>query len=299
MEMAAEEQIAHAGVVATAMHGCGLRFAHLPDWMAHQRPPCLLELHTENLFALPSVAHRRLSALREHHAFSLHGVGLSLGSTDGLDPHHLQQVAEQVRRYEPLLVSEHLAWNRIDGTCVPDLLPMPFSLDALHAVAANVQRTQEALQRSIAVENISAYLMPPPADFDEAGFLTELTQRTGCTLLVDLNNLHVNQLNHGHDAWSLLRGLPSASISQWHLGGPTEVDGAWIDTHASTVPEAVWSLYDMAIDTVGPRPTIVEWDQDLPPLQTLLDLAERARKALTRRSTPSCIRSNALQEQFA
>lgn len=282
MNMAAEEQVAHVGGVKTPLHGCGLRFAHLPDWLTHQGPPCLLELQTENLFALPSVAHARLNTLRERHAFSLHGVGLSLGSTDGLDAHHLQQVAEQVKRYQPLLVSEHLAWNRIDGTCVPDLLPMPFSLDALHAVAANVQRTQDALQRTIAVENISAYLMPPPADFDEAGFLTELTQRTGCTLLVDLNNLHVNQLNHGHDAWALLTKLPFASISQWHLGGPTEVDGAWIDTHANTVPEAVWSLYDMAIDAVGPKPTIVEWDQDLPPLQTLLDLAERARMALSR-----------------
>ncbi len=284
MNMAAEDQAAHVGGVKTPLHGCGLRFAHLPDWLAHQGPPCLLELHTENLFALPSVAHQRLSTLRERHAFSLHGVGLSLGSTDGLDAHHLRQVAEQVQRYQPLLVSEHLAWNRIDGTCVPDLLPMPFSLDALHAVVANVQRTQDTLQRTIAVENISAYLMPPPADFDEAGFLTELTQRTGCTLLVDLNNLHVNQLNHGHDAWSLLTKLPFASISQWHLGGPTEVDGAWIDTHANTVPEAVWSLYDMAIDAVGPKPTIVEWDQDLPPLQTLLDLAERARMALSRGS---------------
>lgn len=283
MHMATEEQGTHANAVATPLHGCGLRFAHLPDWLAHQGPPCLLELHTENLFALPSVAHARLNTLRERHAFSLHGVGLSLGSTDGLDAHHLQQVAEQVKRYQPLLVSEHLAWNRIDGTCVPDLLPMPFSRDALHTVAANVQRTQDALQRSIAVENISAYLMPPAADFDESGFLTELTQRTGCTLLVDLNNLHVNQLNHGPDAWALLSKLPFASISQWHLGGPTEVDGAWIDTHANTVPEAVWSLYERAIDAVGPRPTIVEWDQDLPPLQTLLDLAERALMTLSRR----------------
>lgn len=281
--MATEEQGTHANAAATPLHGCGLRFAHLPDWLAYQGPPCLLELHTENLFALPSVAHARLKTLRERHAFSLHGVGLSLGSTDGLDAHHLQQVAEQVKRYQPLLVSEHLAWNRIDGTCVPDLLPMPFSIDAMHAVSANVQRTQDALQRAIAVENISAYLMPPAADFDEAGFLTELTQRTGCTLLVDLNNLHVNQLNHGHDAWAVLTKLPFASISQWHLGGPTEVDGAWIDTHANTVPVAVWSLYERAIDAVGLRPTIVEWDQDLPPLQTLLDLAERARMTLSRR----------------
>lgn len=297
--MAAEEQVERAGAVVAPLHGCGLRFAHLPDWLTLEGPPYLLELHTENLFALPSVAHRRLSVLRERHAFSLHGVGLSLGSNDGLDAHHLQQVAEQVRRYEPLLVSEHLAWNRIDGTCVPDLLPMPFSHDALRAVCANVQRTQDALQRAIAVENISAYLIPPAADFDEAGFLAELTQQTGCTLLIDLNNLHVNQLNHGNDAWSMLTKLPCASISQWHLGGPTEVDGAWIDTHGNTVPEAVWSLYERAIDAFGPRPTIVEWDQDLPPLQTLLDLAERARKAMTCRRGPLSIDSMALQEQFA
>lgn len=285
--MTTEEQVACTTAVAPPLHGCGLRFAHLAEWLALQKPPCLLELHTENLFALPSVAHNRLNTLRERHAFSLHGVGLSLGSTDGLDAHHLTLVAEQVRRYEPLLVSEHLAWNRIDGTCVPDLLPMPFSHEALQAVCANVQRTQDALQRTIAVENISAYLMPPASDFDEAGFLIELTQRTGCTLLVDLNNLHVNQLNHGHDAWALLTKLPFARISQWHLGGPTEVDGAWIDTHANTVPEAVWSLYEQAIDAIGPRPTIVEWDQDLPPLQTLLDLAERARVTLSRQGTAS------------
>lgn len=276
----ATEALSHQACTAQPLHGCGLRFAHLQDWLDRDLPPSLLEIHTENLFALPSVAYQRLNTLRERHAFSLHGVGLSLGSTDGLDAHHLSKVAEQVRRYEPMLVSEHLAWNRIDGICVPDLLPMPFSHEALDAVCANVQRTQDALRRPIAVENISAYLMPPVSDFDEAGFLNELTQRTGCTLLVDLNNLHVNQLNHGHDAWALLTRLPAQRISQWHLGGPTEVNGAWIDTHANTVPEPVWQLYDRVLTQIGPRPTIVEWDQDLPPLQTLLDLAERARVAM-------------------
>lgn len=263
-------------------HGCGLRFGHLQEWIALDAAPCLLEVHTENLFALPPVAHLRLAQLRERHTFSLHGVGLSLGSSDGLDLAHLRKVAEQVRRYQPDLVSEHLAWNRIDGICVPDLLPLPFSHQALRTVCDNVERTQEALGRTIAIENISAYLMPPDADYEEAAFLSELTHRTGCTLLVDLNNLYVNELNHGADAWALLTQLPAEHISQWHLGGPTQVDGAWIDTHASTVPEAVWQLYERALQWAGARPTVIEWDQDLPPLQILLDLAERARRAMAR-----------------
>lgn len=280
--MATERAGAVAAPADLPLHGCGLRFDHLEDWLAQDIAPCLLEVHTENLFALPPAAHRRLAQLRERHAFSLHGVGLSLGSTDGLDGVHLAKMVEQVRRFSPVLVSEHLAWNRIDGVCVPDLLPMPFSAHALQTVCDNVARTQDALGRSIAVENISAYLMPPPADYDEAGFLDALSRRTGCTLLVDLNNLHVNQLNHGSDAWASLARLPARRISQWHLGGPSQVNGAWIDTHASTVPEPVWQLYQRALEQVGPRPTIVEWDQDLPPLQTLLDLAERARRAMRR-----------------
>lgn len=266
-------------------HGCGLRFQHLPEWLAMDASPCLLEVHTENLFALPPVARDRLTQLRARHAFSLHGVGMSLGSADGLNLTHLRQVAEQVRRYEPELVSEHLAWNRVNGVAVPDLLPLPYDDATLTVVADNIDRVQNTLGRTIAIENISAYLRAPTNGYSEPGFLSELSRRTSCTLLVDLNNLHVNQLNHGEDAWDALRQLPASAISQWHLGGPTEAEGAWIDTHASTVPDAVWALYERALALIGPRPTVVEWDQDLPPLSTLLALADKALHLMLKRQT--------------
>lgn len=259
------------------LHGCGLRFQHLPEWLATDASPYLLEVHTENLFALPPVARERLMQLRAHHAFSLHGVGMSLGSADGLDAAHLRQVAEQVKRYEPELVSEHLAWNRLNGVAVPDLLPLPYDDVTLSVVADNIDQVQNRLGRTIAIENISAYLRAPEDAYTGPAFLAELSRRTGCTLLVDINNLYVNQLNHGDDAWRAIEQLPASAISQWHLGGPTEVDGAWIDTHANTVPKAVWALYERALSLVGPRPTVIEWDQDLPSLSTLLNLAERAR----------------------
>lgn len=268
------------GTSPMPFHGCGLRFQHLPEWLATDASPCLLEVHTENLFALSPAARERLLQLRTRHAFSLHGVGMSLGSADGLDVTHLRKVAEQVRCYEPDLVSEHLAWNRVNGVSVPDLLPLPYDNVTLGVVADNVDLVQNRLGRTIAIENISVYLQSPSSDHTESAFLTELARRTGCTLLVDLNNLYVNQLNHGDDAWSAIQELPALSISQWHLGGPTEVHGAWIDTHANTVPEAVWALYERALALVGPRPTVVEWDQDLPPLSTLLALAEKARSLI-------------------
>lgn len=169
------------------LHGCGLRFQHLPEWLATDASPYLLEVHTENLFALPPVARERLMQLRAHHAFSLHGVGMSLGSADGLDAAHLRQVAEQVKRYEPELVSEHLAWNRLNGVAVPDLLPLPYDDVTLSVVADNIDQVQNRLGRTIAIENISAYLRAPEDAYTEPAFLAELSRRTGCTLLVDIS----------------------------------------------------------------------------------------------------------------
>lgn len=264
-----------------ALAGMGLRFPHFAEFERSSPTVRLLEVHTENLFGLSRQLHQRLAALVQDRQISLHGVGLSLGSADGLDDGHLTKVAEQVRRYQPLLVSEHLAWNRLGGTCVPDLLPLPLTQEALAVVCANVQRTQEVLQRPIGVENISAYFVPAQPEMDEASFMNELARRTGCSLLIDINNLHVNQLNHGLSAEAFIAALQPEYVSQWHLGGPSEVAGAWIDTHASTVPERVWALYQWATLCIGHRPTIVEWDQDLPPLDELVRLAQRAEHTMT------------------
>lgn len=260
--------------------GVGLRFAHLADFEAQRPDVGLLELHTENLFGLSPSVHRRLEALRGDYAFSLHGVGLSLGSAQGMDPLHLAKIARQIRRYKPSLVSEHLAWNRADGISVPDLLPLPMTKEALQTVSRNVQQVQEAIGTVIAVENISAYARWTQAEMSEASFLSELSLRTGCKLLVDLNNLHVNQLNHGDAPLDFLETIPHASVVEFHLAGPSEIAGAWIDTHATPVPEPVWALYETALRRFGPLPTIVEWDQDLPALEELVAHASRAQRLL-------------------
>lgn len=264
--------------------GVGLRFPHLQDLEVLRPDIGLLELHTENLFGLPSPVHRRLEGLRDDYAFSLHGVGLSLGSADGLDPTHLAKAAQQIRRYQPMLVSEHLSWNRVDGVSLPDLLPLPMTWESLGIVARNVLQFQEAIGRVIAMENISAYARWEHAEMSEAEFLRELVVRTGCKLLVDLNNLHVNQLNHGDEPMDFLDAIPSGSVAEIHLAGPSEIGGAWIDTHATPVPEPVWALYEDALRRFGPLPTIVEWDQDLPPLDELLGQAYKAKHLLRQAS---------------
>lgn len=265
--------------------GIGLRLPHLAELEA-AGPPAWLEVHSENLFGLGPALQARLLALRRDCAFSMHGVGLSLGSADGLAPLHLQRLADAVRLYEPELVSEHLCWNAWGGVHVPDLLPLPLTRAMLAVVVANVQRAQDALARPLVIENLSAYLRWADDEMEEGPFLAELAARTGCRVLVDLNNLHVNQLNLGEEPDAFLASLPPAVVAEYHLAGPSEgrgpAAGTWIDTHATPVPEPVWALYDTALQRWGPRPTIVERDQDLPPLPALLDECARAAAAMAR-----------------
>lgn len=271
-----------------ASAGIGLRFPHLTDF-EHTRPSLSwVELHTENLFGLSSSLRERLSLLRSEYEFSLHGVGLSLGSADGLDGRHLERVAREVNYYQPMLVSEHLSWSRAGGVSLPDLLPLPMTKEALKVVAENVEKFQEALGRPVAIENGSAYARWQSNEMPEWAFLKELVSITGCKLLVDLNNLHVNSLNLGEDPLEFLVNIPQQAVAEMHLAGPSEAPGGWIDTHATPVPEQVWSLFERALDYFGAIPTLVEWDQDLPPLLELVAQAERANRLIAERGERPC-----------
>ena len=259
--------------------GIGLRSPHLAE-IAGDRPATgFLEIHAENYLA-HSPALRTVERLREDYAFSVHAVGLSLGSVDGLDEAHLDRVAALIRRLQPTLVSDHLSWSLADGRYFNDLLPLPYTEEALGVVERNVHRLQERMGRQVLVENPSCYLAFAHSTLSEPEFLAELTRRTGCGLLLDANNIAVTAHNLRLDPGAWLDGLPTSAIGQYHLAGHAvnDADGETIliDDHGSRVAESVWSLFGEIVRRHGPRPTLVEWDTDLPALDVLLDEARRA-----------------------
>jgi len=259
--------------------GIGLRAAHLRQ-IAEQRPPVgFLEVHAENYMGRgPQIA--LLERLRADHALSIHGVGLSLGCADGLDERHLGRLADVVGRYQPDLVSEHLAWTGIGGAYLNDLLPLPYTEESLAVMVANIDRAQSALRRPLLIENPSLYLRFADSVIPEAEFLAALVERTGCGLLCDLNNVFVSAHNTGIDPDAWLERIPVAAVGEIHLAGHAvnDADGVviLIDDHGSRVRPAVWDLYARAMRRFGRRPTLIEWDTDVPALEVLLDEAARA-----------------------
>jgi uncharacterized protein (UPF0276 family) len=256
--------------------GIGLRQPHYREIFATKPELGFVEVHSENFFLDGGASMQALERARASYPVSLHGVGLSIGSADRLAERHLAQLVRLAERIEPALVSEHLCWGAIDGVHFNDLLPMPLTNEALALVAERVDRVQNALGRSILIENVSAYVEYRDSELTETAFLAELARRSGCGILLDVNNLYVNAKNFGFDAHARLAELPAAVIGQIHLAGHTEVDGCLIDTHGSRVCAEVWALYDAARKRFGPKPTLIEWDTDLPPLEILLDEAARA-----------------------
>jgi uncharacterized protein (UPF0276 family) len=264
--------------------GIGLRTPHL-DAIERDRPDAagLLEIHAEN-YLLPSPALAAVERLRRDYRFSVHAVGLSLGSADGLDAAHLARVAALVKRLQPDLVSDHLAWSTQGGRYFNDLLPLPYTEEALDVVARNVDRLQEALGRQVSIENPSCYLSIAQSTMSEPEFLSELVKRSGCGLLLDANNIHVTAHNLSSDPTRWLDGLPAAAITEYHLAGHAvnEVEGGTvlIDDHGSRVADPVWQLFGECIGRFGQRPTVIEWDTDIPSLPVLLDEALRAEMLL-------------------
>lgn len=260
--------------------GIGLRAQHHEEILSRLPSVGWFEAHSENYFA-PGSAHRRqLTQIRAHYQLSLHGVGLSIGSTDPLDLQHLRELQRLADDVEPMFVSEHLSWGSSGGRYLNDLLPLPHTEEALRHMATRVREVQDFLGRQILIENISSYLRFKCSQVPEWEFLTALAQESGCGVLLDVNNLYVNAMNHGFDPHSYLHGIPRSVVKEFHLAGHTlariREREIRIDTHNTHVSDDVWALYGTAVKRFGPVPTLIEWDADIPSLETLQAEAARA-----------------------
>jgi len=265
--------------------GIGLRTPHVAAVRTTRPALSFLEVHAENYIA-DDAALMALLDLRRDYALSLHGVGLSLGSADGIDGEHLARIVDLAERTAPFLVSEHLSWSVGGGVYFNDLLPLPYTEEALAIVAANIERAQAALKRPLLIENPSAYLRFTHSTIAEPEFLAALVRRTGCRLLCDVNNIHVTGANLGLDPLAYLEALPVEAVAEIHLAGHARVErnGATllIDDHGAPVADEVWNLYRRAVARFGAVPALVEWDRQLPLLPILLAEARKAEIAAQR-----------------
>jgi uncharacterized protein (UPF0276 family) len=264
-----------------ARAGIGLRTPHYRE-MIESRPAAAgwREGHSENYFGAGGQPHAFLERLREDYPLSLHGVGLGLGSAAELDARHLTRLKALVERYAPGLVSEHLCWSAVPGRHLNDLLPLPYTEEALAHVVERIERTQEHLGRRILIENISSYLRFKHSTIPEWEFVTQVARRAGCGILLDVNNIYVSAVNQGFDARTYLDAIPGELVDEIHLAGYDESGACLIDTHGRNVSEPVWALYQATIDRIGTRPTLIEWDTDIPALPVLLDEARKAQRIL-------------------
>lgn len=276
----------HAPPPLPAHAGVGLRAAHMQAFL-HGRPSVAwLEVHSENYFADGGRAVIELDHVRRDYPLSLHGVGLSLGSTDPLDAGHLAKLARAIDRYAPVLVSEHLCWTSVGGSHFHDLLPLPYSEEALAHVSGRIAEVQERLGRQILIENVSSYLEFEHSSMPEWDFLREAAARSGCGILLDVNNIYVSAVNHGFDPRGYIDALPAKDVQEIHLAGHLEKQvgpvALLIDTHDRPVRREVWELYGYALEVLGPKPTLIEWDSALPELPLLLAEADLAEAQLRR-----------------
>ncbi|WVE32390.1 DUF692 domain-containing protein [Vibrio natriegens] len=254
-----------------------------------------LEVHSENYFQPNSAERIQLQELRNHYQISCHGVGLSLGSVARVSQEHLAQLKSLIDVIDPMLVSDHLSWSEHGGHYFNDLLPLPYTEEALNVFTRNVQEVQDYLQREILIENPSSYVKFQHSTISEWEFLAEVQKRTDCRLLLDLNNVYVSAFNHGFDCDTYLAGIPADKVDEIHLAGFTnkklEKGEIWIDTHSRPVSEEVWQLYRRWIKQHGPRQTLIEWDLDIPAPEVLLAEADKANRVLSEYQTYSALES--------
>ncbi|CAH1198122.1 conserved hypothetical protein [Candidatus Nitrotoga sp. BS] len=265
--------------------GIGLRAPHYCEVLEKLPKLGWIEVHNENFFGGGSPL-RTLLKVREHYPVSLHGVGMGLASTAPLDQAHLSALYRLCEAVQPASVSEHLCWNSVpdianNGSMViNDLLPFPYTHEALSHVANRIEQVQEKLGRRLLVENLSSYLSFTCSEMSEGEFLSELSQLTGCAILFDVNNLYVNARNLGVDAKAFIKSLPADAVAEYHLAGHSIRDGCLVDTHSTQVCAEVWALYEFALQQIGPRPTLIEWDSDIPALAMLQSEAGKAQQRL-------------------
>jgi uncharacterized protein (UPF0276 family) len=263
-----------------ARAGIGLRSQHHAAILTASPAPAWIEAHTENYFHDGGPAVRALERARSLYPLSLHGVGLGLGSADPLDRAHLERVRKAVQRFEPALVSEHACWGQADGEHFNDLLPLPYTEEAADHLAARIREVQDVLGRQILIENLSAYVSFADAPLLEGEFLAAVVERSGCGLLLDVNNAYVNAANLGLDLDQFFAALPAHAVQEIHLAGHSRrrvgTRDMLLDDHGSAVCDDVWTLYRQVLHQFGPVPTLIEWDTDVPELPTLLAEAARA-----------------------
>ena len=266
----------------TPAAGIGFKAEHFAEALASPAAGLWVEVHAENYMVEGGPRLAMIEALRRERPLSVHGVGLSLAGAADPDPDHLADLKRLVDRFAPALVSEHLAWSRLDGRCFPDLLPVPRTNDVLARCAVNIGRVQDALGRQILVENPTHYLALRDHSWSETSFLSELARRSGCKLLIDVNNLAVGAHNIGYDPIEWLDGIPTDYIGEIHLAGHSlDAEGTLlIDSHDEPVSEQVWQLYGHLIDRVGPVPTLIERDGNIPPFAELMSERDRAQGLL-------------------
>ena len=268
-----------------ARSGVGLKAEHVDDILSEIPDLGFFEIHAENYMGDGGPPHRRLEAIRARYPLSLHGVGLSIGSPRPLDKAHLQRLAGLAARYEPGLFSEHLAWSSHDEGFFNDLLPLPYTKETLQTVCDHIDETQAAVGRRMLLENPSTYVLFRDSVMSETDFLAEIARRTGCGLLLDVNNVIVSATNHGFDPLAYLDAFPLRHVGEIHLAGYADAEDdagrpLLIDAHDSPVREGVWALYAETIERVGPTPTLIEWDNDAPSWPILFAEAQRAERAM-------------------
>jgi len=266
--------------VLAAAVGIGLRSVHVADVIATRPAVAWLEVHAENYMASGGPTLAALERIRKSYPVAIHAVGLSLGSADPLDARHLRRLRALVERIQPALVSDHLSWSSLGGRYVNHLLPLPYTDEALHLVCDHVAQAQNALGRRLLVENPSSYLRFRESPIPEPDFLADVVRRTGCGLLCDVNNVYVSACNLGLDPVAYLDALPVDAIEEFHLAGHSvnDADGVpvLIDDHGARVAPEVWALFAQVLARSGPRPTLIEWDANIPELSVLVDEARRA-----------------------
>ena len=266
-----------------ARAGIGLRSVHHDVLLAERPAVGFIEAHTENYFHEGGAAVRALLRARANYPLSLHGVGLGLGSVEGIDREHLARVKGAIQRFEPALISEHACWGRARGEFFNDLLPLPCTEEAARLLARQVAEAQEFLGRQLLIENVSAYVAFEHSPLAEWEFLGEVVAHSGCALLLDVNNVYVSSQNLGIDAQAYIAGLPAGSVREIHLAGHARNGNVLIDDHGSQVCDEVWDLYRVALARFGPLPTLIEWDTNIPALAVLVAESRRADDILRER----------------
>lgn len=276
--------------------GIGLRHPHIQEILSAKPEIPYLEVLADNYLTAGGIHLHQLDQIRENYPISFHCVGMSLGSVDPIDKSYLQKLARAIERYQPCSISDHLSWSGFQGQHFHDLLPIPYTEEAIRHLCAKIEQVQELLKRPLILENVSSYISFNESEMNEAQFLAEISKRSGCLLLLDINNIYVSAKNHQFDALSYIDTIPENKVAQYHLAGHERREGYLLDTHSQAVTEEVWDLFTHAVARIGVKPTLIEWDNQIPELQTLLQEAEKAQSVLDASAVAS-IPEGALSEQ--